>query len=217
MFRRRRNFDQSTVQTVADTEFVGERFEVNIGRFVSDGLLEDQIDESDDRRVVGGFFEGVRIAEIDALRIMDLLQFIQNAFDGVVGLRIVDIEIFIDFGGYTDIDAAFTIQREGQFIDKLVVERFAGGNDERVVVFDGDWNDAVETRDIRCDFLHDVFVDFMLVEGIDLRAEIFGDELEELVFRDDIEVVEDVDERLVVLRTFFISLFELVFGGDFGV
>ena len=57
----------------------------------------------------------------------------------------------------------------------------------------------------------------MLVEGIDLRAEIFGDELEELVFRDDIEVVEDVDERLVVLRTFLIGFLELVFGGDFGV
>ena len=57
----------------------------------------------------------------------------------------------------------------------------------------------------------------MLVEGIDLRAEIFGDELEELVFRDDIEVVEDVDEGLVVLRTFLIGFFELVFGGDFGV
>ena len=217
MLRRRRDFDQGAVQTVADTEFVGERFEVDVGRLVSDGLLEDQIDESDDRGVVGGLFEGVRVAEIDAFRVMDLLQFVQDAFDGVVGLRIVDVEHFIDFGGYADIDAAFAVQREGQFVDELVVEGFARGDDEHVVVFDGDRDDAVETCDVRRELLHDLFVDFMLVEGVDLRAEIFGDELEELLFRDDIEVVEDVDERLVVLRAFLIGFFELVFCGEFGV
>ena len=53
MLGRRRHFVERAIHTVADFEFVLERFKMNVTGAVLDGLKEHQIDEANDRRLVG--------------------------------------------------------------------------------------------------------------------------------------------------------------------
>ena len=57
MARRRRHFVKRAVDPVADLEFVLEGLEMDVARPVLDRLIQNQIDEADDRRGVGFGFD----------------------------------------------------------------------------------------------------------------------------------------------------------------
>ena len=57
----RSHFEEGAVDAVADTEFVGEGFEVDVAGLVLDGLLHDEVDEADDGGLVGGLLEGLGV------------------------------------------------------------------------------------------------------------------------------------------------------------
>ena len=161
MLWRRRHFEEGSVNAVPDAEFVRERLEVDVGSLVFDGLLKDDIDESYDWCVIGGTFQGGHVIYIDFPVLMDSLQFIENAFDGVVCFWVDHIHQFIDFRRVSDEDPAFSVQGEWEFVNELVVQRISGGDNEGIAFFrDGD--DIVEAGRIRSNLGQDFLVSFLL-------------------------------------------------------
>ena len=65
MARRRRHFVERAVDAITNLEFVLERLEMDVARPVLDRLIQDQIDETNDRSRVGFRFD-VRRAFVTA-------------------------------------------------------------------------------------------------------------------------------------------------------
>ena len=130
MLRRRRHFIKRAVHAVTDTELGFKRLEVNVARTVGHGLLQDEIDEFDNRHLVGQFLGGARVfAGLvhfagDVLVRAKLLQDFRKTFifllpvkpfDGLLNFRRVgDDHLHVAFDGKLDFVGARRIQRIGQ-------------------------------------------------------------------------------------------------------
>jgi len=116
--RWRSHFIKRAVHPVADFEVFFEGFEVDVGGFFLDRLIEDEIDVADDRRGVGLGFE---ICSVQALAAdFELAEdvFHRLAFAAVT---LVDLRLDEVIGGDHDVD--FAAQGEAQVFRRLRVER----------------------------------------------------------------------------------------------
>src|SRR5208282_3852458 len=125
------NLLQLAVNAVADTEFVLERFEMDVRRAQINGVLQNLVDEADDGRLVlGGFIQigvlGIFVNDLKSL-------FLVERADGVRA----DAEALFDFAldRFTGSEDGFEVQARQRFerVESLRGEEPAGGDFDRAV------------------------------------------------------------------------------------
>ena len=212
-----RHFVEVAVDAVSDAEFVAEGFEVDVGGLVPDGLSDDGVDELDDGGVVGGG-QQFRVGGLGVVGVLAGVvfgdQFVDDLGDAGAAFGEEGLHGLYDVPGAGHDDAAVLFHDEVEFVDEFGVEGLVRGEGEGVpVVHDGD--DAIGMGDFGGDGGGHLPVDGAHVEFHELCVEFLGDELEELVFLDDLVVVEDLLELLPGVPAFLQHLLQLLLGGQF--
>ena len=125
MARRRRHFVKRAIDAVANFEFVLERLEMDVARPVLDRLIQDQIDEANDRRGVRFGFDTRPVALVAAqrhqlARFAELLEDVLHA--GGVG-AVVALDPIFDLLGRRDDDMDVFAEREAEIFRRAQIER----------------------------------------------------------------------------------------------
>ena len=134
--------------------------------------------------------------------------------DGIGDIRpafwIEGLQRLHDIAGPRHHDAAVLGHDEVQLVDELGVEGLVSRQGQGLPVL-LDWDDAVRPGDICADGVCDLLVNRTDMEFDELRIEFIRDELQELVFGDDLVVVEDFLEVLSGIPAFLQDFLELLF------
>ena len=136
MLRRRRHLVERAVHAIADLEFGLKRLEVNVAGAVLHGLEQDEVDETDDRGLVGQPGHHRRI--IGDFKLADFLgnlriraQLFEEVCEALVLLGVELLDGFLDLRrvGHDQLNVLF--DDEAQLVDAAHVERVRQGHLQR--------------------------------------------------------------------------------------
>ena len=184
------------------------RLEVDVARLVADGLADDEIDETNDRRLLRHRLD-VALGQSAPIRGQTArIDFLQEVVDAGLVLTIVLFDLHIDLVGVREKEPDIAPQGEREVVDGLRVEGIA---DEEVdILFVGaQRHHPVIARELAGDCGNGFAgkLDGELREII--VAEVFGDAVQQGGFLDDAEIDDDVGQRLARGLVLLIEFVEL--------
>ncbi len=192
------DFDEFTIDAVADAEVVGEGFDVDVGGALVECFADDLVDEFHDAGF--GVFIGVDdvgfVLRVGELVVVEVAAF-EDLFEGIGADAVESAEGFVDAfaGGHAPVEGDVEFLGGGLVGDE--VEGVEGGEDEAALVafaFDGDGEEAVFEGDAgAAGFTEGVGV-FLCGDVFQPRdAEVFGEFAEVRFFIDESGVEEVID------------------------
>ena len=190
---------ERAVHPVADLELCLERLEMDVARARGDRLVEDQVDEANDRCGIGFLRDHLRVELILADLVEGDLRILAELGEDVLHGRgfgtIVLRNERADSGGWRDHDVNFAIESETKVFRDLRVERVDQGHINGVVGMP-DRKRPVKTGETTRNKMQDVRSAVEHIEIDNFRSERLGDQREELVFGDDAMVHHHILDRL---------------------
>ncbi len=211
VLRRRRHFVKRAVHAVTDAKFVFKRFEMNVARAVLDGLKQDQVHELHDGRLVGqtfGLFGVIQRARLDdgALHFLVGTEFLED-LRNIPGflLAVATVKRLFNFGGIGHDYLHVAFAGKTDFIRVRRIERI-GQRDLQHPMVQRHRHAMIHPRDIDWNHFQKVRRKFMVAQGNDLRAQIAGHHMQDVVGLHDPEILQELEHRRAAA---------LEFGGDF--
>ena len=125
MARRRRHFIKRAIDAITDFELVLERLEVDVARPVLDRLIENQIDEANDRRGVGfhlGVAAGCLLA-CERHQLAGFAELLEDVLHAGGVLAVMFVQAVFDLQAGREHDFYVTAKGEAQIFDRLGIQR----------------------------------------------------------------------------------------------
>ena len=199
--RRRRHFVERAVHAVADFEFVLERLEMNVARPVLDRLVQDQIDEANDRRGVRFGFDirDRRFVAVECHQLASLAELLEDLLHAGGLVAVMLFQAFLDLlaRGKHHLDVA--AQREAQIVDRLCIERI-DQRDPDGVLLHAHWQGAVQAGQPCGNRTQNFGSEFDCIEIDHFRPERVGDDPVELRFVHNPMIDHRLVDRFPILR-----------------
>ena len=125
MLGRRRHFVERAVDAVTNFELVLEGLEMDVGGLVADGLADDEIDETDDGRLLRHRLDVV-VREL-ALVLVKIsgADFLQELVEASFVLAKMLANLDVDFIGVRENESNATPERKREIIDDVRVKRIS--------------------------------------------------------------------------------------------
>ena len=134
MSRRRRHFVKRAVDAITNFEFVFERLEMNVARPVLDRLIQNQIDEANDRRGVCFGFDSARaIAFAQLHQLADFAELLEDLLHAGGVAAVEDPDAVFDLFDRRDHDLDVASQREAQIFRGAQFQRIDQRHPQSVI------------------------------------------------------------------------------------
>ena len=201
MLGRRRHFVERAVHAVADAEFRFKRLEMDVARAVLNGLLQDEVDELHDGRLVGQVFQPLDVLGGFVHFARDVrvrAQFLENFGKIAAGfaLAVKPVNRLPDFGGVGHDDLHVAFDGEMDFVRVLRIER-VGQRHLHGAVVQRDGQALIHLRHLGRDGLQQFRREFAVLQRHHVRANVPGDHVQDVVELHDAEVLQQLDHGRV--------------------